>query len=357
MVTTITIRELLFPVSFLLLLPCEAGANISYPLLFAATLGICYGRVANNLPPTSEVINILKTNGISNVRIFDPDPFTLQSFSGTGINLMTGVPNEALPSLASGTPASALQWLQTNIFAHIVPSQIRYIAVGNEVLLKDSFYSPYLVPAIVNLYQALKMLNLDGTIKLSSPQAASVLSVSYPPSLGAFDPSLRAVLRPLLSFLHETKSPFMVNVYPYFSYTSSRSNQVTLDYALFRRNDMVQDGQLMYGNLFEASLDAVVHAMEKEGFAEVEVVVSETGWPKGGGEAASVENALAYNENVVRRVVGNVGTPRRPGVGIEVYLFDLFDENGKGGDECEKHFGIFGLDGVKAYELRFNSEN
>ncbi|KAG4116091.1 hypothetical protein ERO13_D12G148000v2 [Gossypium hirsutum] len=315
MVITITIRELLFPVSFLLLLPCEA---------VAATLGICYGRVANNLPPTLEVINILKTNGISNVRIFDPDPFTLQSFSGTGINLMTGVPNEALPSLASGTPASALQWLQTNIFAHIVPSQIRYIAVGNE---------------------------------LSSPQAASVLSVSYPPSLGAFDPSLRAVLRPLLSFLHETKSPFMVNVYPYFSYTSSRSNQVTLDYALFRSNDMVQDGQLMYGNLFEASLDAVVHAMEKEGFAEVEVVVSETGWPKGGGEAASVENALAYNENVVRRVVGNVGTPRRPGVGIEVYLFDLFDENGKGGDECEKHFGIFGLDGVKAYDLRFNSEN
>ncbi|PPR81898.1 hypothetical protein GOBAR_AA38817 [Gossypium barbadense] len=334
MLITITIRDLLFPVSFLLLLPCEAGANISYPLRFAATLGICYGRVANNLPPTSEVINILKTNGISNVQIFDPDPFTLQSFSGTGINIMIGVPNEVLPSLASGPPASALQWLQTDIFAHIVPSQIRYIAVGNEVLFKDSLYSPYLVPAVVNLYQALKMLNLDGTIKLSSPQAASVLSVSYPPSLGAFDPSLRSVLRPLLSFLHETKSPFMVNV-----------------------NDMVQDGQLMYGNLFEASLDAVVHAMEKEGFAEVEVVVSETGWPKGGGEAASVENALAYNENVVRRVVGNVGTPRRPGVGIEIYLFDMFDENRKGGDECERHFGIFGLDGVKAYDLRFNSEN
>ncbi|KAB2052917.1 hypothetical protein ES319_A12G152300v1 [Gossypium barbadense] len=316
MLITITIRDLLFPVSFLLLLPCEA---------VAATLGICYGRVANNLPPTSEVINILKTNGISNVQIFDPDPFTLQSFSGTGINIMIGVPNEVLPSLASGPPASALQWLQTDIFAHIVPSQIRYIAVGNEVLFKDSLYSPYLVPAVVNLYQALKMLNLDGTIKLSSPQAASVLSVSYPPSLGAFDPSLRSVLRPLLSFLHETKSPFMVN--------------------------------LMYGNLFEASLDAVVHAMEKEGFAEVEVVVSETGWPKGGGEAASVENALAYNENVVRRVVGNVGTPRRPGVGIEIYLFDMFDENRKGGDECERHFGIFGLDGVKAYDLRFNSEN
>ncbi|XWS34790.1 hypothetical protein CRYUN_Cryun21dG0067600 [Craigia yunnanensis] len=333
----------LFSIVFLLL-PSEA---------VSATLGICYGRVANNLPPTFEVINILKSNGISNVRIFDADPVTLQSFSGTGINLMIGVPNEILPSLASGTPIFALQWLQTNIFAHIFPSQIRYIAVGNEVFLKDPFYAPYVVPAIVNLYQALQTVNLGSTIKLSSPQAASVLSVSYPPSLGAFDPSLRSVLFPLLSFLYDTKSPFMVNVYPYFSYTSSLKH-VSLDYALFRSEETVQDGMLMYGNLFDASIDAVVYAMEKEGFTEVPVVVSETGWPKGGDVAASAENALAYNENVVTRVVSNAGTPKRPGVGNEVYLFDLFDENGKGGDECEKHFGIFGSDGVKAYNLRFN---
>ncbi|XVE85080.1 hypothetical protein DITRI_Ditri17bG0063500 [Diplodiscus trichospermus] len=326
------------------LLPSEA---------VAATLGICYGRVADNLPPTFQAINILKSNGISNVRIFDADPRTLQSFSGTGINLMIGVPNEILPSLASGTSDLALQWLQTNILAHISATQIRYIAVGNEVFLKDPFYAPYVVPAIVNLYQALQTLKLDSTIKLSSPQAASVLSISYPPSLGTFDPSLRSVLLPLLGFLHDTNSPFMVNVYPYFSYTSSLKH-VTLDYALFRSEEMVLDGTLMYGNLFDASIDALLYAMEKEGFREVPVVVSETGWPKGGDVAASAENALAYNENVVRRVVSNAGTPKRPGVGIEVYLFDLFDENGKGGDECEKHFGIFGPDGVKAYDIRFN---
>ncbi|XVF02466.1 hypothetical protein REPUB_Repub04eG0177800 [Reevesia pubescens] len=338
------IQGLLVLFSLFLLLPSEP---------VAATLGICYGRVANNLPPSFEVINILKSNGISNVRIFDADRVTLQSFSGTGINLMIGIPNEILPSLASGTPIFAIQWLKTNIFAHILPTQIRYIAVGNEVYLKDPFYAPYVVPAIVNLYKALQTLNLDSTIKLSSPQAASVLSISYPPSLGTFDPSVRSVLLPLLKFLSDTKSPFMVNVYPYFSYISSLKH-VSLDYALFRSEAMVQDGMLMYGNLFEASIDAVLYAMEKEGFTEVPVVVSETGWPKVGGVAASLENALAYNENVVRRVVNNVGTPKRPGVGIQVYLFDLFDENGKGGDECEKHFGIFESDGVKAYDLRFN---
>ncbi|XVF84988.1 hypothetical protein PTKIN_Ptkin17bG0082900 [Pterospermum kingtungense] len=161
------------------------------------------------------------------------------------------------------------------------------------------------------------------------------------------------MLLPLLSFLRDTKSPFMANVYPYFSYISSLKH-VSLDYALFRSQQTVRDGMLMYGNLFDASIDALLYAMEREGFAELPVVVSETGWPKGGDVAASVENAKAYNENVVRRVVSNLGTPKRPGVGIEVYLFDLFDENGKGGDECEKHFGIFGPHGVKAYDLTFN---
>lgn len=45
---------------------------------------------------------------------------------------------------------------------------------------------------------------------------------------------------------------------------------------------------------------------------------------------------------------------KKPGVGVEVYLFDLFDENEKSGDEFERHFGIFGVNGAKAYDLTFN---
>lgn len=148
----------------------------------------------------------------------------------------------------------------------------------------------------------------------------------------------------------------MVNSYPYFSYLSSHPF-VSLDYALFRASgagEAVLDGGLAYSNLFDASVDAFVSAMEREGVAGVPVVVSETGWPTRGGEAASIENALAYNAEVVRRAVEGVGTPRRPGVGVEVFLFDLFDENEKGGEEYEKHFGIFGPDGLRAYGLSFN---
>lgn len=320
----------------------------------AAPIGICYGRVANNLPRPSSVVNLIKSNGIKYVRLFDIDPTTLKSFSGTGINLTIGVPNELLPFLANAKEATALSWLQSNVFAHIPPNQVRYIAVGNEVFLKDPFYTPYVVTAILNLYQALKTLNLTNSIKLSSPQAASVVTNSYPPSAATFDPYVESAIIPLVQYLYDSRSPFMVNVYPYFSYINNK-NHVSLDYALFKsKNNTVRDGALSYGNLFDASVDAFVSAMEKVGFEGVPVVVTETGWPTKGGEAASDENASVYNGNVVRRAADDAGTPRRPETGVEAYLFDLFDENKKGGEEYEKHFGIFGLDGVKAYDIDFN---
>lgn len=319
----------------------------------AAPIGICYGRVANNLPQSSDVINLIKSNGISRIRLFNVDPDALKPFSGTGIELMIGVPNEILPSLAGGTVNSALEWLQSNILAHVSPNQIRYLAVGNEILLKDPFYTPHILPAITNLYQALQILGLADTIKLSSSHAASILANSYPPSAGEFDLNIKSVMNPLLQFLHDTGSSLMVNAYPYFSYINN-PQYVSLDNALFRSPNITPDQNLVYNNIFDGTVDAFVYAMEREGFGEIPVVVTETGWPTSGGLAASLENALAYNGNVVRRVVNNIGTPKRPGVGIEVYLFDLFDENAKGGQEFEKHFGIFGVNGVKAYDLNFN---
>ncbi|WMV24336.1 hypothetical protein MTR67_017721 [Solanum verrucosum] len=106
--------------------------------------------------------------------------------------------------------------------------------------------------------------------------------------------------------------------------------------------------------MFDASIDAFVYAMEKEGFNDILVMVTETGWPTSGTDGASIDNAFTYNENIVRRALNNVGTPKRPGVGLDIFLFDMFDENGKSGEEFERHFGIFGDNGIKAYDIRFN---
>nr|XP_043623667.1 probable glucan endo-1,3-beta-glucosidase At4g16260 [Erigeron canadensis] len=318
-------------------------------------IGICYGRVANNLPSPTDAVNLINTNGITSIRLFNPVAESLQPFSGTGIQLTIGVPNEDLPSIAAGDVTTALEWLQTNIFAHVSADQIRYLVVGNEVFSKDTFYTPHVIPAILNLHQALQSLNLSEKIKISSAQAASILSNSYPPSSSSFDPNILPELTHFLQFLRDTSSPLMVNVYPYFSYINN-PQFVSLDSALFRpaAGSVLNDQNLVYDNLFDQTIDAFIYAMEREGYGGIAVVVTETGWPTADGDAASGENALAYNGNVVKRSLENVGTPKRPGVGVEVFLFGLFDENEKKRNEFEKHFGIFGVNGVKAYDLVFH---
>ncbi|KAJ0971694.1 hypothetical protein J5N97_019653 [Dioscorea zingiberensis] len=317
-------------------------------------VGICYGTNSDDLPPAFAVVDIIKGNHISKVRLFNPNPPTLKAFKGSGIELMIGVPNENLTYISTGGVDAATEWLKTNIFDIVPANQVKYIAVGNEVLLRDTFYAEHIVPAMKNLYQALKNQDLDGKIKLSSPQASSVLESTNPPSSAVFADSSLSVIRPLLAFLKETGAPLMVNTYPYFAYASDPNN-VPLGFTIFSSDaSPVQDGGIKYTNMYEASLDAFVVAMEKEGYKDIPLTVSETGWPTSGGPGAEPIKASVYNNNVIWRALGGQGTPKRPHIPVEVYLFDLLDENLKDGQEFEKHFGIFNLDGSTAYSLRFN---
>ncbi|KAL5206360.1 hypothetical protein ABZP36_034569 [Zizania latifolia] len=316
-------------------------------------VGICHGRVGSNLPPPAAAAALLRQNGITKARLFLPDPAVLPAFAAAGIDLMIGVPNENLTFLSAAGPNGALQWLQSSVLAHVPAERVRYLAVGNEVLYNNQFYAPHLVPAMKNLHSALVTLGLDGKIKVSSAHASSVLASSYPPSAGAFDAASITVLRPMLQFLADTGSPFMVNTYPFISYVNDPVN-VQLGYALFAAGaPAVSDGALVYTNLFDATVDALVAALEKEGFGAMPVAVTETGWPTAGHPAATPQNAAAYNAKIVERAARGAGTPRRPGVPVEVFLFDLYDEDGKPGAEFERHFGIFRADGSKAYDINF----
>ncbi|CAL5063173.1 unnamed protein product [Urochloa decumbens] len=319
-------------------------------------IGICHGRVGGNLPAPEAAAALLRQNGVTRARLFLPDPAVLAAFAAAGIDLVVGVPNENLTFLASSGPDGAARWLQSTILAHAPAERVRYLAAGNEVLYSNPFYAASLVPAMRNLHAALAAMGLDGKTRVSSAHATSVLAASYPPSAGAFDAASLPVLRPMLRFLADTGAPFMINAYPFISHATDPAN-VQLAYALFGAGGAapapVRDGEVEYTNLFDATVDAVVAAMEKEGFGGVPVAVTETGWPTAGHQAATPENAAAYNAEVVGRAARGVGTPRRPGVPVEVYLFDMYDEDGKPGEEFERHFGIFRADGSKAYDINF----
>lgn len=182
-----------------------------------------------------------------------------------------------------------------------------------------------------------------------------VLGTSYPPSQGAFSQSAVSVLTPIVAFLQAKGTPLLVNVYPYFAYAGSPNN-VPLDYALFTSPSVVvQDGSLGYTNLFDAIVDSIYAALEKAGGPQVAVVVSETGWPSGGGGVgATVDNARLYNNNVVAHVESSAGTPRRPGKGIDTYLFAMFNEDEKPAG-TEQNFGLYRPDMSEVYHVNFAS--
>lgn len=233
--------------------------------------------------------------------------------------------------------------------------------MGNEVFVDPKNTTGFLVPAMKNIHSALVKYNLHSTIKVSSPIALSALQNSYPSSSGSFRPELmEPVFKPMLDFLRQTGSYLMVNAYPFFAYEAN-SDVIPLEYALFRKNPGVVDSGngLRYFSLFDAQIDAVFAAMSALKYDDIKLVVTETGWPSKGDEDekfATVENAAAYNGNLVRRILTGGGTPLRPKADLTVYLFALFNENRKPGPASERNYGLFYPTEERVYNIPLTVE-
>ncbi|XP_027080098.1 glucan endo-1,3-beta-glucosidase [Coffea arabica] len=326
---------------------------VSLKITGVQSIGVCYGLNGNKLPSKQDVINLYNRYGIQRMRIYGPDHEVLNALRGTNIELLVDVANEDIPSIATN-PSAAANWVQNNIKNYSPAVKFRYIAVGNEVPLSSSI-AQYVGPAMERIQSALASAGLQNQIKVSTSIAANLLSVSSPPSQGSFSNEAKRFIKPIINLLVQNNAPLLVNVYPYFSYIGDPVN-IHLDYALFTsQRIVVQDGSFGYRNIFDAILDAHYSALEKEGGSNVNIVVSETGWPSDGNPpAASSGNAGTYYRNVISHVKSGQGTPRRPGTGIETYLFAMFDENQKPGAETERHFGLFFPNQQSKYGISFN---
>ncbi|KAK9068407.1 hypothetical protein SSX86_012520 [Deinandra increscens subsp. villosa] len=301
-----------------------------------SAVGVCYGRNGDNLPSERDVVSLYQRNGITKIRLYDP-PFqaTLNALKGTNIEVMIGVRNDQLQSF--NDPNVANTWVRDNIQRY-PDVRFKYIAVGNEVdpNNENSQYVRFVLPAMRNVLNAVKNAGLGNRIKVSTATYSGLLGTSYPPSHGAFRDNVRGFIEPIVRFLAQNNQPMLANIYPYFSDPGRN-----LPYALFTAPGTVvnDDNGRKYSNLFDAILDAHYAAQARFGGANVEIVVSETGWPSSGGPVATTQNARTYTRNLIAHVRG--GTPMKPGRPIETYLFAMFDENKKGGNEEEKHFGLF----------------
>ncbi|XP_074264057.1 glucan endo-1,3-beta-glucosidase 7-like [Silene latifolia] len=317
-------------------------------------IGINYGIVADNLPPPSASAKLLQSTSIQKVRLYGADPTIIKALANTNIGIVIGVANGDIPGIASD-PSTAKGWINSNVSPYYPASNIIIIAVGNEVMLSgDENLMTSLLPAMKNLQSALGEAGAD-KIKVSTVHAMAVLAQSDPPSAGSFNPSYGDVMTTLLAFLKSTGSPFMINPYPYFAYQSDPRPD-TLAFCLFQPNaGRVDSGtKINYMNMFDAQVDAVHSALDKAGFKGVEIVVAETGWPYKGDDnevGPSLENAKAYNGNLVKHLKSMVGTPLMPGKSVDTYLFALYDEDLKPGPTSERSFGLFKPDLTMTYDV------
>lgn len=135
------------------------------------------------------------------------------------------------------------------------------------------------------------------------------------------------------------------------------TSRVSLDYALSNPSHVGAVDpftKLQYTSMLYAQVDAVTFAAARLGYGNVAVHVSETGWPSKGdaNEAgASVENARQYNRNLLVRQVSGEGTPLRPRLRLEVYLFALFNEDMKPGPTSERNYGLYQPDMSMVYNV------
>ncbi|XP_074562816.1 glucan endo-1,3-beta-glucosidase 14-like isoform X1 [Curcuma longa] len=329
----------------------SAGRNLQ---TLGVSVGINYGQIANDLPTPTAVARLIQTINISRIKLYDANHDILTAFQRSGVDFIIAIGNENVVDMMDFTKAQA--WLKQNVQPYINQTRITCITVGNEVLTgNDTVLKSSLLPAMQSVYQALVALGLDRLVNVSTAHSVAILGNSFPPSSGLFSQDLAEYIQPLLNFHAEINSPFLINAYPFFAYKANPQS-VSLEYVLFETNPGVTDPNtnLTYDNMLYAQIDSVYAAVRAMGHTDIDVAISETGWPSKGDSdeiGATLQNAATYNRNLMSRIAMNQGTPMKPTVPINVYVFALFNENLKTGPASERNYGLFYPNATPVYDI------
>ncbi|PIA44009.1 hypothetical protein AQUCO_01800224v1 [Aquilegia coerulea] len=287
-------------------------------------------QVTHPLPPKT-VVKLLRDNGFLKVKLFDADYDTLRALGKSGIEVMVGIPNDMLATMATSVK-EAEKWVSKNVSTHITNSgvNIRYVAVGNEPFLQtyNGTFLGTTFPALRNIQSALIKAGLGSQVKATVPLNADVYeSSSGLPSGGDFRPDIHDLMLVIVKFLNDNATP-------------------------------VIDNGATYTNMFDANHDTLVWALQKNGFANMPIIIGEIGWPTDGDRNANLVYAQRFNQGFMSHISNGKGTPMRAGP-VDAYLFSLIDEDAKSIDpgNFERHWGIFYYDGLPKYQLNLGTTN
>lgn len=90
-------------------------------------IGANWGTQTSHPLPPDTVVQLLKDNGFSKVKLFDAEDGTMHALKKSGLEVMVGIPNEMLQILATSMK-SAENWVSKNVSAYVNNGvSIRYL--------------------------------------------------------------------------------------------------------------------------------------------------------------------------------------------------------------------------------------
>ncbi|WCJ19768.1 O-Glycosyl hydrolases family 17 protein [Euphorbia peplus] len=316
-------------------------------------IGVTYNTTATTT--TDAIAAAVNSFHFRRLRLLHSDPKLIRSFAYSNVSLFLSIPNSVLLPLAANRTV-AVHWLYGHVLPYYPRSKISVISVGDDAVSPE--LRPFLLPAIRNLYLALRDLGISKISVSTTFSFFSTVRAPFPPSSASFqEPLGELVIRPLLQFLEDTNSSFLIKIYPYNIY--KMYTEIPIGFALFEehpfnfRDDLVTG--VRYRNLFDMMVDAVITSMAIAGHQNVPVVVAETGWPSSGRGLDEVEATLALSEKYVRGLVSHLrsglGTPLRKEGVAEAYVFELIDQEEK---EGARNWGLLYANMSKKYNIDFS---
>ncbi|KAH9620969.1 hypothetical protein KSS87_016720, partial [Heliosperma pusillum] len=320
------------------------------------SIGANWGTQSTHPIAGEIVVQMLKDNGITKVKLFEADVNALKALGKSGIEVMIGIPNDLLASLSTNV-AAAENWVSKNLSSFVSSHgvNVRYVAVGNEPFLKtlNGTYDALTLPALQNIQSALIKAGLANQVKVTVPLNADVYETSTNvPSGGDFRTDIHDLMIQIIKFLSDNACPVTINIYPFISLYNDPN--FPADYAFFDGfSSPLDDNGKSYSNVFDANYDTLVWSLQKNGFQNMSILVGEIGWPTDGDKNANPTNARRFNQGFVNHISAGKGTPMRPSGPIDAYLFSLIDEDDKSSlpGNFERHWGVFYYDGTPKYQL------
>ncbi|KMT05391.1 hypothetical protein BVRB_7g175220 [Beta vulgaris subsp. vulgaris] len=350
-------HHLRFLVNLLLLL--TIFTSVLKVQVTCTSIGVNWGRNSSHPLPPSKVLQILKFNNVTKVRLFEAEPSVLEALKGSKIDVILGIPNYMLPKLNSSFKV-AQSWVHDNLTRYLSDSspkvRIRYIAVGDNPFLQvyGGHYIPFVVGAATNIQAALTRANRADQVKVLVPCSYDAFqSESGLPSKGHFRSDLNKTMVQLLTFLSKHNSPFLTSISPF--HLLQQNKNISLHFSLFKETSHPRnDNHKLYDNSFDLSYDTLITALSSAGFPRMDIIIDQIGWPTDGAVNANSSTGETFMKGLLNHLRGKSGTPLRPhNPPSEAYLLSLLDEDQRsiadGG--FERHWGIFTFDGQAKYEI------